>query len=270
MTEPRRDRWGRYIIPDPETGEEREWTRATTLAGVLPDRFHLERWGERMVVLGLSKAEDLYLLAQTTKYEDKDRLNKIARDAKDRAASGSRANVGTALHSFTEMVDAGEPLTVVPSMYRKDVSSYRNAIDQLGGKILAMETIVVNPIVGVAGTFDRVIQTNMYKKPVIMDIKTGNTVHFGFLEYAVQLSVYANATHQFDTETGEVHPIEYDVDKSVGLLFHMPAGSGKTEVYDLDLTRGWEAAQLAVGVREARAWRDLGNKIDTSDYPRVT
>jgi hypothetical protein len=261
MTEPRRDRWGRYIIPDPETGEDREWTRATTLASVLPDRFHLERWGERMVVLGLAKADDLYLLAQTAKYEDKQRLDKIARDAKDRASAGSRANIGTALHSFTEMVDAGKSIDVVPTMYRRDVVAYQDALRQLNAKVLAMETIVVNPIVGIAGTFDRVLETNYRDKPVIVDIKTGNTVHFGFLEYSVQLSAYANSSHVFDIDTGEVKPIPWDLDKDVGLILHMPAGTGRCEVWELDLARGWHAAKVAVQVREMRSWKDLGKKL---------
>ena len=267
MTEPRRDRWGRYIIPDPETGEDREWTRATTLAGVLPDRFHLERWGERMVVMGLAKAEseDLLLLAKTAKYEDKQRLDKIARDAKDRASAGSRANIGTALHSFTEMVDEGQPVSVVPGMYKRDVMSYKDALSQLDAKVLAMETIVVNPAVGIAGTFDRVLQTNLYPTAVIGDIKTGNTVHFGFLEYAVQLAVYANATHLFNQESGETEPVPWDLDKRYGLLMHMKAGSGTTEVWEIDLERGWEAAQVAVKVREMRSWKDLGKKIEKKE-----
>jgi hypothetical protein len=105
MTEPRRDRWGRYIIPDPETGEDREWTRATTIAGVLPDRFNLERWGERMVAFGLAQRDDLLLLAQSIQdpKAEKHKLNKIARDAKSQAQAGAKANIGTALHAFTEL-----------------------------------------------------------------------------------------------------------------------------------------------------------------------
>jgi hypothetical protein len=93
MTEPRRDRWGRYIIPDPETGEDREWTRATTIAGVLPDRFNLERWGERMVAYGLAQRDDLLLLAQSVQdpKADKRKLDRIARPGPElRRISGRR------------------------------------------------------------------------------------------------------------------------------------------------------------------------------------
>src|SRR5690606_2671448 len=41
---PKRDRYGRYLIPDPATGKERAWMRATTLADTLDDRYNLELW----------------------------------------------------------------------------------------------------------------------------------------------------------------------------------------------------------------------------------
>ena len=263
MTEPRRDRWGRYIIPDPETGEEREWTRATTIAGVLPDRYHLERWGERMVVLGIARDESLYVLAQTAKYEDKQRLDKIARDAKSAAQSGASANVGTALHTFTEMVEDGESIDVVPSKYRADVSAYLDALEKLNATVLSKEQIVLNPKVGVAGTYDRKLTVpHLSKKPLIGDIKTGRTVDFGLLEYSVQLAIYANSEYLFNVDTGEVDHVDEEPDRERGLLFHIQAGKGRCEVWELDLERGWEAAQTALKVREMRGWKDLGKKVE--------
>src|SRR5690606_11998477 len=72
------DQYGRYVLPDPETGEERAWTRATTIANTLADRFGLEQWAKRNVVLGIAAREDLYALAVSCKPEDKDQLNQIA------------------------------------------------------------------------------------------------------------------------------------------------------------------------------------------------
>ena len=42
--EPKHDRWGRYLLPDPETGAERAWTRATTVARTLADEYGLTKW----------------------------------------------------------------------------------------------------------------------------------------------------------------------------------------------------------------------------------
>src|SRR5690606_40709505 len=71
------DQYGRYVLPDPETGEERSWTRATTVANKIADRFGLEQWAKRNVVLGIAAREDLYALAVSCKPEDKDQLNRI-------------------------------------------------------------------------------------------------------------------------------------------------------------------------------------------------
>src|SRR5690606_41320127 len=56
----RRDQYGRYILPDPVTGEEKPWTRVTTLAGTLADRRGLEKWAQRNIVYGLGQRQDLY------------------------------------------------------------------------------------------------------------------------------------------------------------------------------------------------------------------
>jgi hypothetical protein len=205
MTEPRRDRWGRYIIPDPETGQDREWTRATTIAGVLPDRFNLERWGERMVAFGLAQRDDLLLLAQSIQdpKAEKHKLNKIARDAKSQAQAGAKANIGTALHAFTELLDSGQS-PPIPAVAKPDLAAYQAKMSELGIQVLETEQIVLNPSLGVAGTFDRTVTVPGFDLPVILDIKTGGTVDFSHLEHSVQLGIYANAPFRFNTETGKV------------------------------------------------------------------
>src|SRR5574338_583746 len=57
--EPKRDRYGRYLIPHPDTGKETAWTRATTFAKTVSDTFGLTKWELRMVSLGLAKRPDL-------------------------------------------------------------------------------------------------------------------------------------------------------------------------------------------------------------------
>lgn len=255
MTEPRRDRWGRYIIPDPETGEDREWTRATTIAGVLPDRWNLEKWGERMVALGIAKQPELYALAKASKPEDKQRLDKLCRDAKAAAGAGSAATFGNALHSFTEALDNGEEVDP-PYPYNLDIDAYRAGMKKHRLKVLSSEQIVINPEIGIAGTYDRLLEVPGREDPVIGDIKTGKSVDFSHLEHAVQLAIYANATHRFNVETGEVEPVG-PVDREVGLILHLPVGKAKLEIYELDLVEGWAAAKLAHQVYHLRKRKDL-------------
>jgi len=61
--EPSRDHYGRYLLPDPATGEERAWTRATTWARTLSDMTGLHKWECRMVARGITLRPDLYALA---------------------------------------------------------------------------------------------------------------------------------------------------------------------------------------------------------------
>lgn len=262
MPEPRRDRWGRYIIPDPSTGEDREWTRATTIAGVLPDRFNLERWGERMVAFGLAQREDLLMLAQTVEdpKAEKSTLDKIARDAKQQAQAGARANLGTALHKFTELYDAGKA-PKVPFGYKRDVTAYTEKMLELGIKVIDTEQIVVNPAIGVAGTYDRIVSVPGFDLPVVLDIKTGGTVDFSHLEHAVQLAIYANAPYRFDQADGTVELAKACETKSA-LIVHLPAGEGRCEVYELDIQKGWGLALIAAEVYAARKDKTLSKKFE--------
>src|SRR5437870_10706498 len=102
--EPNRDRWGRYLLPDPETGEELAWTRVTTVSGILSDRYNLELWAQRMVALGLAKRSDLLALVKTNARASatpngKRTLNRVVKDALEAGNSEQRANLGTAIHA---------------------------------------------------------------------------------------------------------------------------------------------------------------------------
>ena len=105
-----RDRWGRYVIPDPATGEPRAWTRVTTLARTLADRTVLEAWDQRNIALGIGARQDLYAQAASCTAEDTGTLTEIVAQARAAAAAQAGANTGSALHRFTERLDAGEDL----------------------------------------------------------------------------------------------------------------------------------------------------------------
>ena len=54
-----RDRYGRPIIPPAAGGKPKPYTRVTTLAETLDDRWTLERWKQRQVAIGLMLRRDL-------------------------------------------------------------------------------------------------------------------------------------------------------------------------------------------------------------------
>jgi hypothetical protein len=263
-TQIKRDRWGRYVIPDPLTGKERSWTRATTLANTLADRFGLEQWAKRNVVLGIGARQDLYAQAASLRPEDKADLNRIVAEAEAAASSKSSANLGTALHRFTERIDRGEQVEA-PEPWDRDLAAYREAMDLAGLMVYPewIERVLVVPELGVAGTCDRLCRDlNFWPYPRIADLKTGqDVVRYGMTEIALQLAIYANATHWFDPGTGKVHKIEETVDQAVAMVIHLPVGQGRCTLYAVDIEAGWEAVQLAMGVREWRKRKDLAEVV---------
>lgn len=158
MPEPKRDRWGRALIPHPDTGKETAFTRVTTFAKSISDTFGLAKWQTRMAVKGLTMRPDLFALAAATPTTDSKTLDRLAEDAKEAAGSSAGANSGTALHSFTERVDRGERV-VIPAPWDADVAAYRKAMADAGLTVdrRYIERMVVIPELGCAGTFDRLL-----------------------------------------------------------------------------------------------------------------
>jgi hypothetical protein len=77
---------------------------------------------------------------------------------------------------------------------------------------------------------------------------------------AVQMAMYANAEYTYDWRTKECTPLP-DIDKTRGVILHLPAGQGRLDLYEVDLVAGWEAAQMAMEVRAWRKRKDLHIKV---------
>src|SRR5574338_7306 len=255
--EPKRDRYGRYLIPHPDTGKETAWTRATTFAKTVSDTFGLTKWELRMVSLGLAKRPDL--LAQVAGVLDPDDrdakrlLDGIAAQAKEAAGSTTRSNLGTALHTMTEHIDAGRDFTE-PEAHAADLDAYRAAVAGLHIDPAHIERIVTVPRYEVAGTLDRLV-TLPDGRLVVADLKTGRSLA-GVAEYAIQLALYANAATMWDPATGEHSPMP-EVDKEQALIIWLPAGEARCELHTVDIAAGWEMAQTCETVRAWRKRRDL-------------
>ena len=270
-TEIKRDRWGRPQIPDPATGKVRAWTRATTLAGTISDRFGLERWAQRNIVRGIALNENLVLRAVAAG-EDKDALSKVAEAAMAAAGSSEASAIGTALHAIAERLDAGESVEI-PTTFRSDVEAYQAALKAADLQTVPgwIERFVVVPEVEAAGTPDRLFEVvNEIGLPMIGDLKTGaDQLKYGAVEIAAQLAIYSRASHWWDGEKLHAMP---KVDQAVGIVAHMPAREGRCVLYVVDLHRGWEIAKLCY---EARKWRKAENlaspmpATDTVDVPAV-
>jgi hypothetical protein len=264
--EPRRDRYGRYLLPDPQTGREQPWTRATTLAKTLSDMFGLTKWQCRMVAKGLAARPDLYALAVATPIDDKTALDRLVEDAKEAAAASSGARLGQALHAFTEHLDAGEQLDI-PAPWHADTVTYQETLRDAGITINPhhIERIVVLPQLGVAGTFDRILAIPDAGQ-FIGDLKTGRDLTYGWGEIAIQLALYANAELMWNPATGRYEPMP-EVSRSDAVVIHLPVGQAKCDLYWIDITAGWEKAQLCDQVRQWRSRTDLYAKFTPRAIP---
>jgi len=120
-----------YSIVPRDGGKAVKHARVTTVAGTLDSTEGLTKWKMRMVAIGLAARPDLMALVAVTNPSQKWVLNRACDDAKEAAAASSSANTGTALHTLTERIDAGEKM-VVPPMFRKDLAAYQRAIKKFG------------------------------------------------------------------------------------------------------------------------------------------
>lgn len=263
MTEPKRDTWGRYIIPHPDDpGKEVHWTRATTFAESIEDQYNIKKWAMRATAVGISRRQDMVALAGALDVkEDKKQLDQLCDKALTVATADSRSNLGTALHKFTERIDGGtmDPLDV-PQAHRNDLYAYLELKSKHGIHTHRsyIERITVLPEWNVAGTMDRIVK--MGGKVYIGDLKTGDSLDYGMGKIAVQLALYAHGVKLWNEQTGEFEDMP-PVDQKTGLVFHVPAGTGTATLYEVDIESGWEAAQICAWVRD---WRKKGRSLARS------
>jgi hypothetical protein len=248
-----RDRWQRPLLVPRDGGEKVAYTRASTLAGYLSDSTSLHRWKLGLLAKGLADREDLAGMVAglepmtgVRKHDDpiKRKLSGIIDLALEVGGNHVKANYGTAVHSFCEPGN-DQP---VPERMKSDVDSFRRL--KLNCEIA--ETFVANDEFMAAGSFD-----GRFRLPevglVIGDIKTGQIKPH---DVAVQLAVYAGG-EEYDPETNKRTPQPDDLNRDVGLLIHIPAGEGRTDLYLVDLVAGRQAAQVAAWVRDWRKRDDL-------------
>ena len=263
-----RDGFGRPILPHPLTGERQSWTRPTTLAGSLSDKYNLNMWSKRMAARGFVARPDLLALVQAATLPDPldksaDReLDALIKRAEEAGGAGAGANIGTARHEFSRRIDADpDPrsalVPLVPVEHRPYLAAYLDAMEANGLATFHdfIEVMTVTPEIGCAGTFDRLL-TGRSKHPMIGDLKTAklDSIHYAWLEIAIQLGVYAHSTHYW--RGGKWHEHVDPIDQGIGIVMHLPNDlppeRARCDLYEVDIARGWDLALMAKQVREVR------------------
>lgn len=267
---------GRPILPHPETGKLRQWSRPSKLASELSNPYNLTRWEIRQVMRGIATNSDLRALVATAEWpaetnEQKDALNKIAHKAKDRMATDAKANEGTARHSLYAAYfkdPAGWVDNPQEPAFNRDLHAVRTLFAEQGYITHPdmIERMVVTPgpdgrRINAAGTFDYGLQrvdasgALAWAKPRIGDVKTGiDEVEWKGLSDAIQFAIYANGVAMVPRDwRGRYEPTMVDFDKDIATMIHVPLGEGRAAIYDVNIAAGWEAALF---ILDLRAWRN--------------
>ena len=261
------------------------------MASTLADRFGLEQWSQRNVALGIAARPDLYAQEASCTAEDKQELNNIVKQAQEAAKASSGANLGTALHRFTQRIDLGEEVNV-PAQWQPDVQAYLDALDLFRVEVVPewVERVVVAPHIDTAGTMDRLVRLPGRPLPLIADLKTGkDVVTYGMGDISIQLAIYAGATHALKgsaddikrdhwgrymlpdphTSAGAYDPMP-EVDREQALVIHLPVGQARCDLHLVDIASGRVAVSKALWVRDWRKRKDLSTPYVGKEAPRKT
>lgn len=293
---------GRYKLPDPETGKPVSASRSSKFGEGIADSFMLDQWRHRMILVGVvndpeilekvrSGIRDLDPLEAVK--ERRTFLNDQAEKAMKAAGGDIRSGKGTKLHSYTEEVDAGtRELEDVPKEYRPDATAYRLALAECGFRPVKglIERSVFCREMNVCGTFDRVLEcvrttdvldlngrmTTIHEGEfVIGDVKSGDNIKHPWLEILIQEALYAHAINENgvavqDEPGGPFRwaPLaDFGVDKvreDVGVVMHVPYGSGECKFYAADLITGWRGAKICKDNRDF--WKIELPKVPIATY----
>lgn len=266
----RRDRWGRYLWVPANGGKLTGHTRVTTVAKALDDGGGLAPWKSTLSICGTIMRRGLRsqweaLMAETDAdpwyagAESKARCKKLVEECAAAGGANERRDTGTSLHTLTALADAGRTPTHVTEETEADLRAYRNGLAAAGVTIMPhwIETPVVLDDHRVAGVFDRLAMVSDFPRPMIADLKCGADLSYSWTQIAVQLGAYANASavyRQGDAEDGseDVREPMPEVDRDNGLIMWLNAGTGRLELFLVDLQAGWEAFQHSMWARE---WR---------------
>jgi hypothetical protein len=235
------------------------YTRTTTFCKALDNGHALGEWKARMAVLGMGQRPDYVALAASLSAEERDKreVQKLADKARE-AAGPNKADVGTALHGFTERLDRGEPVGQVPEQYRVHLENYAKATSVL--RFTHYEVRTVCDELQTAGTPDRYGYCSVPDPDGIVDALRVIDTKTGRVDYpasmSIQLAIYWRS-RLYDPATGARTELPELARSRWGIIVHLDALTGECQLYWLNLETGWAGAQLCAPARE---WTSYAGK----------
>lgn len=270
-----RDQWDRpLILPRPgevpkyTTGKNAGYTpyaRASSFGQQIEDITNLVKWQKRQVARGIALMYEKHELRlgrdgglpyspfiEPSQKAEKQAWDAMAKRAEDAVGSYAKAEIGTAIHKVTEMVDLGEPIHDLPELLQNRAIAYWKFCKEWGITPRSVEQFGVEDVHQVAGTWDRTGWVlNGSGGLCIIDVKTGSTMDFAGIGFAVQLAEYAHA-EAYDPATGARTPHE-GMNTKVAWIIHVGREMDEpVEMFDVNIEVGWQYAQTVNEVIQAR------------------
>jgi len=256
---------GEPIITMPD-GKSERYARTSSLGDTLDEKSALNNWLVSKAMEGMGRNPEIVAkVIAVTPYDDhKPAWTKLREEAIQAGRGAYRADVGTAVHAMSHRweteptFDPGEP-------YRSALEAYTVVKDSLGLVSQMFECHIVNDVIRVAGTADRLFQlTRPLLCPdgtilpagtlIIGDLKTGDSLEYAIPGYTIQLAGYAGGV-LYDVEA-QVRMPTPSICQRWAIIMHLDVENAHCDFLWVDLEVGRYGAHLANEVREwRRAWR---------------
>lgn len=256
---------GQYNLVDPATGQVAKLQRATNRLKTIDDQAGLNKWLMRTALAGAAAHPDI-IAAINAAAGDNRKLDELAEMAREHGGGNTAARLGTAYHTVFE--DWNRNLAVPSDPEQKRwLEGVIGALDAAGMTVQQwwVERVVANFESGYAGQIDGAVSLGD-GPPVLIDLKTGKDVKYGLNGYAIQLALYAAATHAWDPETNTCHELP-EVNREVGYIIHAPIDASAVTLYRLDLTAGAEMLAVIDTVMAWRKRKDVGAVVELPEAP---
>jgi len=250
------DRYGRYLLPDPATGEERGWTRVTTLLGCLGSDHGLDTWTERGIIEGLALRPDLRSLLASAP-GDKKVADEVLAAAKEASGQHAARRHGSAVHGALERSLLGQPLVLdADEPVARDLAAIMLLLEGEGLRVVRVERVVLHATLGYAGRLDLVVEVTLPDGRTVhrvTDVKTGKDAGRGARarKTAAQLAAYARSTH-IRLDDGSLVDTQREISLDLDAGYVIAVRDGAAELLEADLTSGWTDVLLAAKEHQRR------------------
>lgn len=253
----------------------------------IDNAWNLEKWSERMVLVGTCLLVADGVINGPIDPEAKSDTDALVARAKHIAGATLAAERGTSFHEAThalhdvehaeaDVIERLPELGFPPPVIEAVLEVYRHALERWGLEVLASEVRCVDDSWCLAGTIDRIARlardlafgdiTIPAGTVVVLDLKTGQQrVHGGRPEYwdgySVQVASYAQSMrYVIDGDDEHREPWPWRIDADHALILHLDiAGALDTDVatatlWHVDLQVGRLLGELAAAARDASRW----------------